>query len=263
MLDERAPRLGRPMFESVWGLEATPDGTLALPEDVAADNPLLAVTLARFKEGCRLLEHAGEHADPGLEALVDDEREEGPCLHRSTSAWRCIAEPWMPCNTSAAWLGAVLKNTLGMASANARACLLASHGRGRQRRRARGKAAEAAQQREQRRPACAVAGTAGAAALARERPRSAHLRVCWWVLLRFCPLCRDPGCNHRAGAASACVRFQQLASVDWPHAHTDQPDLCRPAEKAYIMRPRRHTAGAPALQLPTARRWRFWPRGHP
>ena len=61
LLDERAPRLGRPLFESVWGLEATPDGGLALPEEAATDNPLLEVMLARLKEGCRLLEHAGKH----------------------------------------------------------------------------------------------------------------------------------------------------------------------------------------------------------
>ena len=69
MLDERAPRVGRPLFESVWGLEATLDGTLALPADAAADNPLLAVMLARLKEGCRLLEHAGEHATMGMNPL--------------------------------------------------------------------------------------------------------------------------------------------------------------------------------------------------
>ncbi len=74
LLDERAPRLGRPLFESVWGLEATPAGTLALQEDAAADNPLLAVMLARLKEGCRLLEHAGEHANPGVEPYRDGER---------------------------------------------------------------------------------------------------------------------------------------------------------------------------------------------
>jgi len=50
----------------VWGLEATSDGGLSLPEGAAADNPLLAVMLARLKEGCRLLEHAGEQTNPGL-----------------------------------------------------------------------------------------------------------------------------------------------------------------------------------------------------
>ena len=60
LLDDGAPRLGRPLFRSVWGLEATPDDSLALPEESAAENPLLAVMLARLKEGCRLLAHAGE-----------------------------------------------------------------------------------------------------------------------------------------------------------------------------------------------------------
>ena len=64
LLDESAPRLSRPLFESVWGLESTLDGGLALPAEAAAENPLLAVMLARFIEGCRLLDHAGEHANP-------------------------------------------------------------------------------------------------------------------------------------------------------------------------------------------------------
>ena len=48
------------MFAAVWGLEATPDGGLAMPENSAAENPLLAVMLARLKEGCRLLTDVGE-----------------------------------------------------------------------------------------------------------------------------------------------------------------------------------------------------------
>ena len=45
----------------MWGLEATPDGGLAYARGRRpAENPLLAVMLARLKEGCRLLTDVGE-----------------------------------------------------------------------------------------------------------------------------------------------------------------------------------------------------------
>ena len=52
LLDEGALRQGGQVFLSVWGLEATPDGGLALPAESAAEHPLLAVMLARLKALC-------------------------------------------------------------------------------------------------------------------------------------------------------------------------------------------------------------------
>ena len=75
LLDHGAPRLARPLYLSVWGLEATSDGGLALPDESAAENPLLAVMLARLKEGCRLLAHVGEQS-----------------LHRCCSSRACSIE---------------------------------------------------------------------------------------------------------------------------------------------------------------------------
>ena len=187
LLDERAPRLGRPLFESVWGVEATPDGSLVLPEDAAAYNPLLAVMLARLKEGCRLLEHAGEHAIAVAVPSVSGKHVERTGACKPSCQLHSFSDMafWSFCHANRS-LDGLLVYQLSLAVAGAlivRGCLLGSHARGRQRRGARGEAAEAGQQRgrqqqQQRQPAGAVAWAAGAAPLAGERPRGALLRLC-------------------------------------------------------------------------------------
>ena len=50
---ERAGEYVKALLRKVWGVRKD-QGALVLPEQAAADNPLLAVMWARFQESCRL-----------------------------------------------------------------------------------------------------------------------------------------------------------------------------------------------------------------
>ncbi len=47
------------LLRKVWGVRKE-QGTLVLPEQAAAENPLLAVMWARFQESCRLFYASGD-----------------------------------------------------------------------------------------------------------------------------------------------------------------------------------------------------------
>ena len=59
LVREHAPVHGKRLLQRVWGVRKAACGALALPEQTAAGNPLLATMWARFQEGCRLLYAAG------------------------------------------------------------------------------------------------------------------------------------------------------------------------------------------------------------
>lgn len=53
LVRERAGKYGKTLLQKVWGVRKD-QGALVLPEQAAADNPLLAIMWARFQESCRL-----------------------------------------------------------------------------------------------------------------------------------------------------------------------------------------------------------------
>ncbi len=59
LVRERAPAHGKRLLWRVWGVRKAAGGALALPQEAAAENPLLAAMWARFQEGCRLLHASG------------------------------------------------------------------------------------------------------------------------------------------------------------------------------------------------------------
>lgn len=58
LVRERAGEYGKTLLRKLWGVRKE-RGALVLPEQAAADNPLLAVMWARLQESCRLFYASG------------------------------------------------------------------------------------------------------------------------------------------------------------------------------------------------------------
>ena len=101
LVREQAPTHGKRLLRSVWGVRKR-GHALALPEQAARDNPLLATMWARYQEGCRLLYAAGAFycRDPDLHACWPALSHPGSCRDlRARCSCSCKCTPDHQCCT--------------------------------------------------------------------------------------------------------------------------------------------------------------------